>query len=72
MKKVVLALAVVFSVALVSCSNKEKAAEDTVVADTTEMVEDTNKATEEVADTNKAADEAPVADSNKAEEAPAQ
>lgn len=42
MKKVVLALAVVFSVALVSCSSKEnKAADsDSVVADTTEVVEE--------------------------------
>lgn len=71
MKKVVLALAVVFSVALVSCSNDSKKAEDSVKADTEVVAEDTNK--EEVAeDTNKAAEEAPAADTNKAEEAPAQ
>ena len=39
MKKVVLALAVVFSVALVSCSSKENKAEDSVVADTTVATE---------------------------------
>ena len=47
MKKVVLALAVVFSVALVSCSNKEAKTADSesVAADTTEVVapvEDSN------------------------------
>ncbi|MDE6272563.1 MAG: hypothetical protein K2M31_06110 [Muribaculaceae bacterium] len=52
MKKVILALAVVFSVALVSCSSKEAANTDSVAADTT-------PATEEVAeDTNAAADSA--------------
>ena len=43
MKKVVLALAVVFSVALVSCSSKEAAATDTdsAAVESTEVVEDT-------------------------------
>ena len=39
MKKIVLALAVVFSVALVSCGNKQAAAEDTVAAEAAEVVE---------------------------------
>lgn len=43
MKKIVLALAVVFSVALVSCGNKKAEAvdSDTVVAVVEEVVEDT-------------------------------
>ncbi len=43
MKKIVLALAVVFSVALVSCGNKQAAAEDTansVVEEAVEVVVD--------------------------------
>lgn len=39
MKKIVLALAVVFSVALVSCGNKQAAAEDTAAAVVEEAVE---------------------------------
>ncbi|MDE6549227.1 MAG: hypothetical protein K2K75_09315 [Muribaculaceae bacterium] len=39
MKKIVLALAVVFSVALVSCGNKQAAAEDTAAAEVVEAVE---------------------------------
>ena len=66
MKKVILALAVVFSVALVSCGSKEAAATDTV---------DTTVATEEVADTTvaeEAATDSNAVDTNKAaEEAPA-
>ncbi len=53
MKKVVLALAVVFSVALVSCSSKEaaKADSDSVAVDSTEQVADTVVADTVVADT---------------------
>lgn len=53
MKKVVLALAVLFSVALVSCSSKEaaKADSDTVVAEDTTVVADTVAADTVVADT---------------------
>ena len=39
MKKIVLALAVVFSVALVSCGNTQAAAEDTAAAVVEEAVE---------------------------------
>lgn len=62
MKKVVLALAVLFSVALVSCSSKEKAVADTdsVVADSTEVVVDSPVADSPVADS-------PVVDSPVAE-----
>lgn len=60
MKKVVLSLAVLFSVALVACSNKDanKADSDTIAADTIEAVDTT------VADTNAA--DTTVADSNAA------
>ena len=59
MKKVVLALAVVFSVALVSCSSKENKAEDSVKADSVEqVVEDTTAADTVAADTTVATDSA--------------
>ncbi len=49
MKKIVLALAVVFSVALVSCGNKQAAAEDTA-ADAAEVVEAVEVAVDSVND----------------------
>ncbi|MDE6696067.1 MAG: hypothetical protein K2K25_04240 [Muribaculaceae bacterium] len=66
MKKIVLALAVVFSVALVSCGNKNAEAEDTAVAveAVEEVVEDTVAPDSVVADTVVAAEvaEAPAAE----------
>ena len=66
MKKVVLSLAVLFSVAMVACSNKDAktADSDSVAADTTEVVADTTVADSAAADTV-------VADSAAAVETPA-
>lgn len=64
MKKVVLSLAVLFSVAMVACSNKDaKVADSDTVK--TEEVADTNKVEEEATDSN-------VADSAAETEAPAE
>ena len=76
MKKVLLSLAVLASVALVSCDNKGKdkdtacvdtttATEEVVPATDTTTVADENKADENKADENKAADEVAPADSVK-------
>ncbi len=53
MKKIVLALAVVFSVALVSCGNKQAAAEDSAVVEATEVAvaEDTVQVNDSTVDT---------------------
>lgn len=59
MKKIVLSLAVLFSVALASCggAKTEAADTDTVAADTTEVVADTTPAVDSNAvDSNKAAE----------------
>ncbi|MBD5261038.1 MAG: hypothetical protein HDS38_02770 [Bacteroides sp.] len=66
MKKIVLALAVVFSVALVSCGNKQAAAEDTAAA--VEVTEEVAVAVDSVNDSTvdtvvaAAAEVAPVAE----------
>jgi len=66
MKKIVLSLAVIASVALVACNKGNAAAEsETVAAETTEVM-DTANAEAPAADTN-----APVAESANAEAAPA-
>lgn len=66
MKKVALSLAVIATLALVSCGNKAKQADTDTVAQDTEVVvaEDTNA---QDTDTNKVAEEAPAQDTNKAE-----
>lgn len=60
MKKVVLSLAVLFSVALVACSNKEnKAADtDTLAADTMVVAEDTTAVVDSAVADSAAADTA--------------
>ncbi len=64
MKKVVLSLAVLFSVAMVACSNKDAKVADSDSVKVEEVAEDTNKAEE--------ATDSVVADSAAEAEAPAE